>query len=182
MGRWIDFKNDYKTLYPWFMETVWYVCKKGKHSVGIRKGVFGFAMCKFLNTNAASLFQQWAADSIKSSANQWNAAERESVYSWELCRVSEVLGSRYLAKSDSSGRTQDLSWEGGPLVLNKTNTHDVCPDYSGIKLQIYAVFSVSFSLCALWRWSCLFWPTDWSGCTGFCKISKYIQWDLTIML
>lgn len=24
MGRWIDFKNDYKTLYPWFMETVWY--------------------------------------------------------------------------------------------------------------------------------------------------------------
>lgn len=25
MGRWIDFKNDYKTLYPWFMETVWYV-------------------------------------------------------------------------------------------------------------------------------------------------------------
>ena len=23
MGRWIDFKNDYKTLYPWFMETVW---------------------------------------------------------------------------------------------------------------------------------------------------------------
>lgn len=27
MGRWIDFKNDYKTLYPWFMETVWYETK-----------------------------------------------------------------------------------------------------------------------------------------------------------
>ena len=25
MGRWIDFKNDYKTLYPWFMESIWYV-------------------------------------------------------------------------------------------------------------------------------------------------------------
>jgi isoleucyl-tRNA synthetase len=25
MGRWIDFKNDYKTLYPWFMESVWWV-------------------------------------------------------------------------------------------------------------------------------------------------------------
>lgn len=24
MGRWIDFKNDYKTLYPSFMESVWY--------------------------------------------------------------------------------------------------------------------------------------------------------------
>ncbi|XP_055922181.1 isoleucine--tRNA ligase, cytoplasmic [Eupeodes corollae] len=25
MGRWIDFKNDYKTLYPWYMETIWWV-------------------------------------------------------------------------------------------------------------------------------------------------------------
>ena len=24
LGRWIDFENDYKTLYPWFMETIWY--------------------------------------------------------------------------------------------------------------------------------------------------------------
>ncbi|XP_077429645.1 isoleucine--tRNA ligase, cytoplasmic [Vanacampus margaritifer] len=28
MGRWIDFKNDYKTLYPEFMETVWWVFKQ----------------------------------------------------------------------------------------------------------------------------------------------------------
>ncbi|XP_077458781.1 isoleucine--tRNA ligase, cytoplasmic isoform X2 [Stigmatopora argus] len=28
MGRWIDFKNDYKTLYPWFMESVWWVFKQ----------------------------------------------------------------------------------------------------------------------------------------------------------
>eukprot|EP01137_Pigoraptor_chileana_P000643 Opistho-2@37120 len=25
LGRWIDFENDYKTLYPWFMESVWWV-------------------------------------------------------------------------------------------------------------------------------------------------------------
>lgn len=25
MGRWIDFRNDYKTLYPWFMESIWWV-------------------------------------------------------------------------------------------------------------------------------------------------------------
>eukprot|EP00730_Choanoeca_flexa_P015684 TRINITY_DN7256_c0_g1_i1.p1 TRINITY_DN7256_c0_g1~~TRINITY_DN7256_c0_g1_i1.p1 ORF type:complete len:1294 (+),score=446.59 TRINITY_DN7256_c0_g1_i1:87-3968(+) len=25
LGRWIDFDNDYKTLYPWFMESVWWV-------------------------------------------------------------------------------------------------------------------------------------------------------------
>lgn len=25
MGRWIEFKDDYKTMYPWFMESVWWV-------------------------------------------------------------------------------------------------------------------------------------------------------------
>lgn len=24
MGRWIDFKNDYKTMYPWYMESIWW--------------------------------------------------------------------------------------------------------------------------------------------------------------
>lgn len=28
MGRWIDFDNDYKTLYPTFMESVWWVFKQ----------------------------------------------------------------------------------------------------------------------------------------------------------
>lgn len=28
LGRWIDFKNDYKTLYPTFMESVWWVFKQ----------------------------------------------------------------------------------------------------------------------------------------------------------
>lgn len=28
MGRWIDFENDYKTLYPTFMESIWWVFKE----------------------------------------------------------------------------------------------------------------------------------------------------------
>jgi isoleucyl-tRNA synthetase len=28
LGRWIDFKNDYKTLYPSFMESIWWVFKQ----------------------------------------------------------------------------------------------------------------------------------------------------------
>ncbi len=28
LGRWIDFRNDYKTLDPKFMETVWWVFKQ----------------------------------------------------------------------------------------------------------------------------------------------------------
>lgn len=28
VGRWIDFENDYKTMYPWFMESVWWAFKQ----------------------------------------------------------------------------------------------------------------------------------------------------------
>ncbi|KAH8856573.1 Isoleucine--tRNA ligase, cytoplasmic [Schistosoma japonicum] len=28
LGRWIDFENDYRTMYPWFMESVWWVFKQ----------------------------------------------------------------------------------------------------------------------------------------------------------
>jgi len=28
LGRWIDFKRDYKTMYPWFMESIWWVFKQ----------------------------------------------------------------------------------------------------------------------------------------------------------
>jgi isoleucyl-tRNA synthetase len=28
LGRWIDFKNDYKTMEPWYMESVWWVFKQ----------------------------------------------------------------------------------------------------------------------------------------------------------
>ncbi|CAF1051834.1 unnamed protein product [Rotaria sp. Silwood1] len=28
MGRWIDFRRDYKTMYPWYMESVWFIFKQ----------------------------------------------------------------------------------------------------------------------------------------------------------
>jgi isoleucyl-tRNA synthetase len=28
LGRWVDFENDYRTMEPWFMETVWWVFKQ----------------------------------------------------------------------------------------------------------------------------------------------------------
>lgn len=28
LGRWIDFERDYKTMYPWFMESIWWVFKE----------------------------------------------------------------------------------------------------------------------------------------------------------
>ena len=34
LGRWIDFEKDYKTLYPWFMETIWCVWGGGRLGEG----------------------------------------------------------------------------------------------------------------------------------------------------
>jgi isoleucyl-tRNA synthetase len=39
MGRWIDFKNDYKTLYPSFMESVWWVFAQLFHKGLVYPGV-----------------------------------------------------------------------------------------------------------------------------------------------
>ncbi|UYV78874.1 IARS [Cordylochernes scorpioides] len=39
MGRWIDFENDYKTMYPWFMESVWWVFKQLYEKGLVYKGV-----------------------------------------------------------------------------------------------------------------------------------------------
>lgn len=39
IGRWIDFKNDYKTLYPWFMESVWWVFSELWNKGLVYKGV-----------------------------------------------------------------------------------------------------------------------------------------------
>lgn len=39
MGRWIDFKNDYKTMYPWFMESVWFIFKQLYNKGLVYKGV-----------------------------------------------------------------------------------------------------------------------------------------------
>ena len=45
IGRWIDFENDYKTLDPTFMESVWWVFKqlwdKGLVYRGFKVGLVG---------------------------------------------------------------------------------------------------------------------------------------------
>lgn len=49
IGRWIDFENDYKTLDPTFMETVWWVFKqlfdKGLVYRGFKVGYELLAAC-----------------------------------------------------------------------------------------------------------------------------------------
>ncbi|KAI0982541.1 hypothetical protein GJ496_005943 [Pomphorhynchus laevis] len=39
MGRWIEFDDDYKTLYPWYMESVWWVFKEMFNKGLVYRGV-----------------------------------------------------------------------------------------------------------------------------------------------
>ncbi|XP_066590037.1 isoleucine--tRNA ligase, cytoplasmic [Prorops nasuta] len=39
IGRWIDFKDDYKTLYPWYMESIWWIFKELYNKGLIYQGV-----------------------------------------------------------------------------------------------------------------------------------------------
>ncbi|PAV57320.1 hypothetical protein WR25_13723 [Diploscapter pachys] len=47
VGRWIDFRHDYKTLYPWFMESIWWafseLFKKGLVYRGVKVMPFSTA-------------------------------------------------------------------------------------------------------------------------------------------
>lgn len=51
VGRWIDFRNDYKTLDPDFMESVWWVFKqlhiKGLVYRGFKVGGARLSLCLF---------------------------------------------------------------------------------------------------------------------------------------
>lgn len=58
MGRWIDFKNDYKTMNPTFMETVWWALKQlfDKDQVyrGFRVMPYSYACCTPLSNFEAN--------------------------------------------------------------------------------------------------------------------------------
>lgn len=62
LGRWVDFQNDYKTMDPWFMESVWWVVKqlwnKGLIYRGLKVVPFSTALGTVLsNFEATSNYQ-----------------------------------------------------------------------------------------------------------------------------
>ena len=62
IGRWVDFKNDYKTMEPWYMESVWWVVKqlwdKGLIYRGVKVMPFSTALGTVLsNFEIASTYQ-----------------------------------------------------------------------------------------------------------------------------
>lgn len=63
IGRWVDFENDYKTMEPWYMESVWWVCKqlwdKGLIYQGVKVVPFSTALGTVLsNFEIANNYQE----------------------------------------------------------------------------------------------------------------------------
>lgn len=55
LGRWIDFENDYKTLDPSYMESVWWVFGQLWEKDLVYKGFKVRKVFKFLNLSALDL-------------------------------------------------------------------------------------------------------------------------------
>ncbi|HJL51983.1 MAG TPA: class I tRNA ligase family protein, partial [Arenicellales bacterium] len=63
IGRWVDFENDYKTMEPWYMESVWWVVKqlwdKGLIYQGLKVVPFSTALSTVLsNFEAGQNYQE----------------------------------------------------------------------------------------------------------------------------
>ena len=54
LGRWIDFENDYKTLYPWYMETIWWVFKQLYNKGMVYRGVKVMPFSTACNTSLSN--------------------------------------------------------------------------------------------------------------------------------
>ena len=57
LGRWIDFENDYKTLDPTFMESVWWVFSE-LHKKGLVYKGFKVSACQLQMVSLARSLQQ----------------------------------------------------------------------------------------------------------------------------
>lgn len=55
MGRWIDFQNDYKTLNPSFMESVWWVFQQLFEKGLVYKGFKVNVLCCLLLSSMTSI-------------------------------------------------------------------------------------------------------------------------------
>ena len=58
LGRWIDFTNDYKTMYPSFMESIWWVFKQ-LYDKGLVYRGFKVFFCRYIFIGWDIKYLQW---------------------------------------------------------------------------------------------------------------------------
>ncbi|XP_067006975.2 isoleucine--tRNA ligase, cytoplasmic isoform X2 [Anabrus simplex] len=81
LGRWIDFQNDYKTLYPWFMESIWWVFRELFNKGLVYRGVKVMPYSTACNTPLSN---------FESGQNYKEVVDPAIVVSFPLTEDSEV--------------------------------------------------------------------------------------------
>ena len=93
LGRWIDFENDYKTMYPSFMETIWWVFNELYNKGLVYKGfkVSGINTCVWI-------LEEVLADSKDSYQTLFNVMQSDQCFSClhKNLRVSVIVYSQHI--------------------------------------------------------------------------------------
>ncbi|OZJ03046.1 Isoleucine--tRNA ligase, cytoplasmic, partial [Bifiguratus adelaidae] len=111
MARWIDFDNDYKTLNPDFMETVWWVFKQLFDKDQVYQGFKVMPFSTACNTPLSN---------FESTQNYKDVNDPSIVISFPLVSDPEV---------------QLLAWTTTPWTLPSNLALTVHPDYTYIKIK-----------------------------------------------
>ena len=95
LGRWIDFKNDYKTMYPWFMESIWWVFKQIYEKGLIYRGYK--VLYSYFHTFSKYYYLQWKP--LKWEASGVGILSRLSVS--RLTDVNYTIRYEFVSKTSS---------------------------------------------------------------------------------
>ncbi|XP_022824460.1 isoleucine--tRNA ligase, cytoplasmic [Spodoptera litura] len=146
MGRWIDFKNDYKTLYPWYMESIWWVFKelynKGLVYQGVKVMPYSTACSTPLsNFESGQNYKDVVDPAVVVS---FPTAEGFSLLAWTttpwtlpsnitLCVNPKLIYVKI--KEKSTGNCYVLQENRFPVVFKNVEDFDVLEKFPGEKLR-----------------------------------------------
>ncbi|XP_050676164.1 isoleucine--tRNA ligase, cytoplasmic [Leptidea sinapis] len=146
MGRWIDFKNDYKTLYPSFMESVWWVFKELYNKGLVYQGV---KVMPFSTTCSTPLSNFESGQNYKDVVDpavvvSFPTAEGFSLLAWTttpwtlpsnlaLCVNPKLT---YLKVREKASNTCYVLQENRfPVIFKNVDDFDILEKFPGIKLK-----------------------------------------------
>lgn len=146
MGRWIDFKNDYKTLYPSFMESIWWVFKelynKGMVYQGVKVMPFSTACSTPLSNFESGQNYKDAID--PAVVVSFPTSEGFSLLAWTttpwtlpsnltLCVNPKLV--YFKVREKSTGTCYVLQESRFPVIFKNVQDFDVLEKFPGEKLR-----------------------------------------------
>ena len=150
MGRWIDFDDDYKTMEPWYMESVWWVFKqvfdKGLVYQSYKVMPYSTACCTPLsNFEAQQNYKEGIIDPAVvitfpckdgphkgSEFLAWTTTPWTLPSNLALCVHPEIV---YVKFRDLTGRYAKEGQDGRTFIMGKARLQQLYPKYGGKKYK-----------------------------------------------